>query len=151
MNWQLSSDAAVILAALALLLGAVLVITVVLAFYALWWVRRIDLPPYAGFLEALRATPLIVVVILDLLDLTLDIFSAPLTWFLLGRLGLAPLRSVAIVKDLIPFTNFIPLMTLSWVFARFMTNDQGVPTFEHIRRFRTHERSVPIKTIRSKE
>jgi hypothetical protein len=61
-----------------------------------------------------------------------DIFSAPITWAVLTYLRLAPLRLVAVVKDLIPVTNFIPLMTLSWLYARFknhsaITSVEGVP------------------------
>jgi hypothetical protein len=85
-----------------------------------WRIRRINLPAHADFLSALRATPLVVVIVLDLLDLTIDIFSAPIAWILLSHLGLAPLRGVAVVKGLIPVTNLIPLMTLSWLYARYV-------------------------------
>src|SRR5512142_2631771 len=101
MNWPLSPDATIVLSALLIFLGAVLVITLVLLVFVIWWVRRIDLPKGADFMTALRATPLIVVVVLDLLDLSLDVFSAPITWFFLGQLGLSPLRAVAVVKDLV--------------------------------------------------
>lgn len=124
MNPPLSDDAMVLLALLLLMLGTVLVLTLVLLVWAIVWIRRIDLPDHADMVTALRATPLIVVVILDLLDLTLDIFSAPLSWLLLGRLGLKPLRFVAVVKDLVPFTNFVPLMTLGWVYAHFLAHRQ---------------------------
>jgi hypothetical protein len=125
MNWPLSTDATVLLGIVLVILGSVLILTLVLVIWAILWIRRIELPPGADFMVALRATPLVVVVILDLLDLSLDIFSAPITWFLLGRLGLGPLRGVAVVKDLIPLTNFIPLMTLSWLFARYFTRENG--------------------------
>ena len=39
-------------------------------------VRRIDLPTDADWITALRATPSIVVVLLDLLDLSLDFLAA---------------------------------------------------------------------------
>ncbi len=100
---------------LLLLIGAGLVVIVALVLYVLWRVRRINLPPGASFVTALRATPLSVVLLLDALDWSLDVFSAPFTWIILGHLGLAPLRGVAIVKDLIPFTNFIPAMTVAWL------------------------------------
>jgi hypothetical protein len=134
MNWPLSSDATVLLSALLLFLGAVLIITLVLILFVIWYIRRIDLPAGADFLTALRATPLIVVIILDLLDLSLDIFSAPITWFLLGRLGLGPLRAVAVIKDLIPFTNFIPAMTLAWLFAHFVGEDNRILSMENFPR-----------------
>ncbi len=134
MNWPLPSDVTILLSAIFLILGIVLLITIVLIFFVIWYVRRIELPPGADFLTALKATPFIVVVILDLLDLSLDIFSAPITWFLLGRLGLGPLRGVAVVKDLIPFTNFIPAMTLAWLFARYVANDERLLRMENLTR-----------------
>lgn len=136
MNWPLSSDATLVLSALLLFLGVVFLITLILIFLAIWFIRRIDLPAGADFMTALRATPLIVVIILDLLDLSLDVFSAPITWFLLGRLGLGPLRGVAVVKDLIPFTNFIPAMTLAWLFAHFVGNDNRILPLEDFPRLR---------------
>ncbi|MGE5141743.1 MAG: hypothetical protein ACM3JD_19935 [Rudaea sp.] len=101
-----------------LLFGAGLVVIAGLLLLVIWRVRRIDLPRGAGFATALRAAPLSVVLLLDALDWSLDIFSAPITWLLLDRLGLAPLRGVAVVKDLIPFDNFIPAMTLAWLAVR---------------------------------
>ncbi len=128
MNWPLSPDATLLLSAILLFLGAVLLITLLLILWIIWWVRRIDLPPGADFMTALRATPLIVVVVLDLLDLTLDVFSAPITWFFLGRLGLSPLRAVAVIKDLVPLTNWLPLMTISWLYVHYVaTGDKLVP------------------------
>lgn len=128
MNWPLSPDATLLLSAILLFLGAVLLITLILVLWVIWWVRRIDLPPGADFMTALRATPLIVVVVLDLLDLTLDVFSAPITWFFLSRLGLSPLRAVAVIKDLVPLTNWLPLMTLSWLYVHYVaTGDKLFP------------------------
>lgn len=135
MNWPLSQDATVLLTFILGILGAVLLITLILIVWVVLWIRRIDLPPHADFVTALRATPLIVVVILDLLDLSLDVFSAPVTWFLLGRLGLAPLRGVAVVKDLIPMTNFIPLMTISWFYAHFLADRNPLLHSQSLQRF----------------
>ena len=86
--------------------------------WVLWRIKKIHLPEDADFLTALRATPLIVVILLDLLDLTLDIFSTPVAWLMLGKLGLYPLRPVTVVKAFIPGTQLIPLMTASWLAAR---------------------------------
>jgi hypothetical protein len=83
------------------------------------------LPPDADFLTALRVTPLAVVILLDLLDFSLDIFSAPLAWMILGYLGLKPLRGVTIVESLIPGTQFLPTMTVVWVFARLIRPGYG--------------------------
>ncbi|MBI4789952.1 MAG: hypothetical protein HY782_23205 [Chloroflexi bacterium] len=133
MDWPLSQDATVLLSAVLLLLGSILLIALVLIVWAVWAIRRIDLPPGADYITALRATPLVVVIILDLLDASLDIFSAPITWFLLGRLGLAPLRGVAVIEGLIPLTNFIPLMTISWLYARFIATEDNPFPVERLR------------------
>ena len=71
-----------------------------------------------GFWQTLREVPFGLVVLLDLLDLALDVFSAPLIWLLLRRLGLSALRDVATVEALIPITGPLPLMTISWILAR---------------------------------
>ncbi len=114
-----------ILTVLVTVIGIVLLITLILVGWIIWRVRKINLSPDADFLTALLATPLVVVVVLDLLDFSLDIFSAPFTWLFLSWLGLAPLRGVAVVKDLVPFTNFVPLMTLAWVFARVVEHNRN--------------------------
>ncbi len=101
-----------------LVLGSALALTLILVIWVLVKIRRINLPPNADVLTTLRATPLVVVVVLDLLDLSLDVFSAPVTWALLTRLGLAPLRWVAVIKDLIPVADIIPAMTIGWLIAR---------------------------------
>ena len=88
--------------------------------YILVVVRRIDVPPGADFTETLRHTPFLVVVMIDLLDLGLDILSAPFTWVILDRLGLKALRGVAAAEALLPFTQVIPTMTLFWIGARFL-------------------------------
>jgi hypothetical protein len=106
-----------------LLLGLILsglVLSALLTIWVIWRVRRIDLPAGADVLTALQRTPFVVVLLLDLLDLGLDIFSVPLTWPLLGRLGLAPLRGVTVIEGIIPGTQLIPTMTLAWLFARWL-------------------------------
>ena len=105
--------------------GAGILISLVLLGWIIWRVKRIQLPPDADFLTALRATPLAVVVLLDLLDFSLDIFSAPLACMVLGYLGLNPLRGVTIVESLIPGTQFLPTMTVVWVFARLIGPGTG--------------------------
>ena len=133
MDWPLSQDATVVLTTILLVLGSMLILALVLIVWAIWRIRRINLPPGTDFITALRATPLVVVIILDLLDMSLDIFSAPITWFLLGRLGLAPLRGVALVEGLVPFTNLLPLMTLSWLYARFVATEDNPFPIERLR------------------
>ena len=100
------------------LFGIALILALLLMGWVIWRVRRIQLPANADVFTALRATPLSVVLLLDLLDFSLDFLSAPIAWVILGRLGLAPLRGMAIVEELIPGTQFIPTMTIAWVVAR---------------------------------
>ncbi len=97
-----------------------LILTALLTVWILRSVRRISLPPDADFFTALRATPLLVVLMLDLLDFSLDFLSAPIAWPLLGHLGLNPLRQVTVIEELIPGTQVIPTMTLAWLAARFI-------------------------------
>ncbi len=104
--------------AILLVLAGALAVAIALTVWIVWRIRRINLPPGADIVTALRLTPLPVVVVLDLLDLSLDIFSAPITWALLTYLGLEPLRAVAVIKDLIPFTEPIPAMTVGWLLVR---------------------------------
>jgi len=101
-----------------------LILSLVLLAWILWRVKRIQLPPNADFITALRATPLVVVVLLDLLDFSLDFLSIPFAWPLLGYLGLAPLRGITLVEGLIPGTQLLPTMTLAWVLARVLPFDQ---------------------------
>lgn len=81
-------------------------------------VRRIHVPPGAGFAETLLYTPFLVVLFLDVLDLSLDFLSAPIAWIVLDRLGLKGLRGVATVESFIPFTQIIPTMTAAWIAVR---------------------------------
>jgi hypothetical protein len=97
-----------------------LVLTTLLIVWILRSVRRVSLPEDADFFTALRATPLLIVLMLDLLDFSLDFLSAPISWPLLGHLGLTPLRQVTLIEELIPFTQAIPTMTLAWIAARFI-------------------------------
>lgn len=98
--------------------GLALLLALLLLGYILMAVRRIDVPPGADFTETLRHTPLVVVLLIDLLDLSLDILAAPFAWVILDRLGLRALRGVAAVEALLPFTQIIPTMTLLWIGAR---------------------------------
>ena len=117
-----SFDPIYILYALLGMLVIGLLLSLLLLGYVVWRIKRIQLPPDADFLVALRATPLAVVILLDLLDFSLDFLSAPLAWAILGYLGLQPLRGVTVVESLIPGTQFLPTMTVAWVFARLIAN-----------------------------
>lgn len=102
-----------------------LLLALVVLVWVIWRVKRIHLPPEADFMTALLATPLAVVVLLDLLDLSLDFLSAPFAWVILGRLGLKPLRGVTMVESLIPGTQVLPTMTVAWIVARVARRRMG--------------------------
>jgi phosphotransferase system glucose/maltose/N-acetylglucosamine-specific IIC component len=107
-----------------LVFGGALIFSGALVGFVLWRVRKIQLPANADFFTTLRATPLIVVLTLDLLDFTLDFLSAPVAWVLLTRLGLGPLRGVTMVEGLIPGTQIIPTMTLTWIASRLFKEER---------------------------
>ena len=80
-------------------------------------VTSLTIPADAGLFETMRYLPISLVILLDLLDFVLDIFAAPITWILLNRLGLRALRNTAAIEALIPFTQFIPTLTIVWILA----------------------------------
>ena len=108
--------------ALLKLLLAIAVVALILAGIVLAWafraLRKVRVPANADFFSTVRAVPLSLVVGLDLLDLALDSFSAPIIWFILNRYGLQALRNVATVEALIPITGPIPTLTIAWGAAR---------------------------------
>jgi hypothetical protein len=116
-DWQLPPGLDDFLLLLAAVSAAALVGALVLALL-LWRRLRKLKTSGGGFWQTLREVPLGLVVLLDLLDLALDVFSAPVIWFLLRRLRLEALQQVAIVEALIPFTAPLPTMTLCWFAAR---------------------------------
>jgi len=103
-------------------MGVGLLFSLALTVWVFLRVRRIRLPADAGFVTAMRATPFVVVLLLDLLDFSLDFLAAPFAWTLLGYLGLKPLRGASVLESLIPGTQFIPTMTLAWILARLAAN-----------------------------
>jgi len=96
---------------------AALVIAIVLGAFIWRRLRRLVVSG-GGFWQTLREVPLALVVFIDLLDLGLETFSAPIIWFLLRRLGLTALREVATIEAIIPFSGPIPTMTICWLLAR---------------------------------
>jgi len=118
MNANPTIDLNLILYVLLVLLGSGLILTLLFSVWVIKRVKQIKLPPDADFLTALRATPLSVVILLDLFDFTLDIFSVPFAWVLLGYLGLQPLRAVTVIEAAIPGTQLIPTLTIAWLIAR---------------------------------
>lgn len=101
-------------------LGLAGILALILFIILLTQVRKINVPPGAGFGETLLHTPLIVVLFLDVLDLALDFLSAPIAWVVLDRIGLKALRAFATIESLIPFTQVIPTMTISWIGVRLL-------------------------------
>ncbi len=122
----LNIDLRQLLPVILIVLGVGLVISLILIGLLIATIRRIPLPPDADVITALRATPLIVVITLDLLDFSLDFLSAPFSWALLTRLGLKPLRAVTVIESLIPGTQFIPTMTAAWIIARLIQRNESL-------------------------
>ena len=83
-------------------------------------IRRLRIPPDADFFTTMRYIPLPLAILLDLLDFGLDIFSAPIMWIALDRMGLYNLRNKATIEALIPATNVIPTFTACWFAARLL-------------------------------
>ena len=100
------------------LVGSGILLSIILIIFIVWRVRKIEIPADADFFEALRYTPLIIVITLDVLDFAFDFLSAPIGFTLLTFLGLNPLRGVAAIEAVIPGTQLIPLMTIAWGFVR---------------------------------
>lgn len=103
-------------AAVAVLL--ILALAAAVLYVAYRKLRRVRIAANSDFLTTIRAVPLSLVIGLDLLDLGLDVFSTPLTWLILDRLGLKALRNVATIKAMIPIGDMIPALTLAWIGAR---------------------------------
>lgn len=107
-----------LLGTLLIIMGVCVVIALVGLFALVRSIRRLRVPRDADFFTTMRAIPLPLVILLDLLDFGLDIFSAPIMWVVLDRMGLPNLRNKATIEALIPLTNVIPTFTVSWVAAR---------------------------------
>ncbi|HVT61308.1 MAG TPA: hypothetical protein VHR45_23295 [Thermoanaerobaculia bacterium] len=107
-----------LLAILAVVLLLALALAVVVLVAAWRRLRRVRVSPHADFFTTVRAVPLSLVIGLDLLDIALDVFSTPITFLLLDRLGLRSLRNIATIKAIIPIVDAIPLLTLAWFAAR---------------------------------
>ena len=116
----METDLSTVVAVLAGVAVLALCIATLLLVYVYRRLQRLDVPENAGFFTTLRAVPLALVVGLDLLDLGLDVFSAPIVWFLLRRLRLGALRNVATFEALVPFTGPIPTLTIAWFAARWL-------------------------------
>jgi hypothetical protein len=107
-----------ILTTLGIVMAACVMIALIGLFMLMRRIRRLHIPQEADFFTTMRHIPLSLVIMLDLLDFGLDIFSAPIVWIVLDRMGLPNLRNKAVVEALIPFTNVIPTFTAGWLAAR---------------------------------
>lgn len=107
-----------ILTVIVISMGAVGALAIIGLLFMIRSLRHIQVPHDADFFSTMHYVPLTLVVLLDLLDLSLDIFSAPIAWLVLDRMGLTSLRNVASVEGLLPFTGPIPTLTVSWFLAR---------------------------------
>ncbi|MFL7839593.1 MAG: hypothetical protein ACK2T4_13040 [Candidatus Promineifilaceae bacterium] len=105
---------------IAAFMGVSLILAILLFVLVVQRLRKLDIPEDAGFGETLLYTPLALVLFIDLLDFALDFLAAPFTWAILDRLGLKALRNVFAFEAFLPFTQFIPAMTIAWFAARFI-------------------------------
>lgn len=99
-------------------------------------IRKLRIPRQADFFTTLRMVPLSLVILLDLLDFGLDIFSTPIIWVVLSRMGLPNLRNKATIEALIPISGPIPTFTLCWIAARMF--DLGEPVLRYDTRHVRH-------------
>jgi hypothetical protein len=109
-----------IITTLGIVMGVCVVIALIGLLALVRSIRRLRIPPSADFFTTMRHIPLPLVILLDLLDFGLDIFSAPIIWIVLSRMGLPNLRNKATIEALIPLTNVIPTFTVSWFAARLL-------------------------------
>jgi hypothetical protein len=108
------------------IVAAISLVSAVILVSLLWQRLRRLRTSGGGFWQTLREVPFGLVVVLDLLDLALDVFSAPIIWILLKRLGLTALREVATIEALIPISGPIPTMTICWFLARWKSDGRHV-------------------------
>lgn len=105
--------------------GVILTFLALAAFLGVMWLlvlavvlRRMTVGRDRSQLEALRAAPLVLVLLIDAIDLGLDFLGAPLVWLIMSRSELRSLRGLSVAESLIPGTQLIPTMTISWLYAR---------------------------------
>lgn len=102
------------------LMAVCLVVSLIGLFAIMRSIRQLNVPRDADFFTTMRHVPFILVLLLDLLDFGLDVFSAPISWIILDRMGLPNLRNKAALEAIIPVTNAIPTFTLAWLAARML-------------------------------
>ncbi len=127
------------------LMAICLVVSIVGLLLIMRQIRRLNVPRDADFFTTMRHVPFILVLLLDLLDFGLDVFSAPISWIILDRMGLPNLRNKAALEAIIPITNAIPTFTISWVVARMLNlgDPPGTYDYDAYDRARPRRRSLP--------
>jgi hypothetical protein len=108
-------------------------------------VRDIQIPEDADFFETMQLIPITIPIALDLLDLVLDVFSAPIAWIVLDMLGLGALKMITVIESIIPGTQLIPTMTVAWIVSRTLIKDRtsGFRTAMHQYQLKSRN-TVPI-------
>ena len=70
------------------------------------------------YVSTLREVPITIPLAIDALDLALDFMGVPFLWIILNRLRLQGLQAVSILESLVPGTQFLPVLTISWLAVR---------------------------------
>ena len=120
-----------VLTVVGLIMGVCVVVALIGLIALTRSIRRLRVPPDADFFTTMRYIPLPLVIVLDLLDFGLDIFSAPIMWIALDRMGLPNLRNKATIEALIPLTNVIPTFTVSWFATRLLNLGEQPRIYDH--------------------
>jgi len=115
---QLPATLSQVITSLLIAMGISLVIALVGLALMIKRIRTMHIPATNDLFTTLHHVPLILVVLLDLLDFSLDIFSAPIAWAILNRMGLSSLRNTATIQAVIPISNTIPCLTIAWFSVR---------------------------------
>lgn len=102
----------------AMVMGISLIISIVGLTMIMRRIQTIDIPHTTDFFTTLHHVPLSLVILLDLLDFSLDMFAAPISWVILNRMGLQNLRNAATIQAIVPGSSMLPMLTISWVLAR---------------------------------
>jgi hypothetical protein len=106
---------------------------IALLYFAAQSVRDLEIPEDADFFETMQVIPITIPIALDLLDLVLDVFSAPISWIILNMMGLGALKMVTIFESIIPGTQLIPTMTIGWIISRTLVKNRQSPMRDRLR------------------
>jgi hypothetical protein len=117
---------------LAIAIGGSIVLGLIWLWIVLRLLRRATIDRDPETLAAVRALPLGLALGLDALDLGLDFFGAPIAWLAVTEAAkrldlpeLKRLRSLTVIESLIPGTQLIPVMTITWLYAQNVGSGEG--------------------------